>query len=155
MRRLAACSIGVERPVKVENCCLLKLFTMMVSGLPPATQIAANTPLSSASVNARCVPSVRVPVTIAAALVLGLRERGREAAMLAFAVGGGAIALPDGYAAFVLALPYPVLRTSWALGGSGPRGGRLSTTPVERMNVTFEWPSPTGAASISPAPISC
>jgi undecaprenyl-diphosphatase len=38
--------------------------------------------------------SVRAPVTIAAALVLGLRQRGREAAMLAFAVGGGAIALP-------------------------------------------------------------
>ena len=38
--------------------------------------------------------SVRAPVTIAAALVLGLRHRGREAAMLASAVAGGALALP-------------------------------------------------------------
>jgi hypothetical protein len=30
-----ASSIGVERPVKVENCCLLKPPTMMVSGSPP------------------------------------------------------------------------------------------------------------------------
>lgn len=38
--------------------------------------------------------AVRAPVTIAAVLVLGLRHRGREAALLAFAVAGGAIALP-------------------------------------------------------------
>ena len=36
--------------------------------------------------------------------------------------------------------------TSWALGGSGPRGGRRSTTPVDSANVTFEWPSPIGVA---------
>jgi undecaprenyl-diphosphatase len=38
--------------------------------------------------------AVRTPVAIAAALVLALRQRGREAAMLAFAVTSGAIALP-------------------------------------------------------------
>ena len=38
--------------------------------------------------------SVRAPVTIAAALVLALRGRGREAAMLAIPVAGGAILLP-------------------------------------------------------------
>lgn len=38
--------------------------------------------------------TVRALVTITAALVLGLRHRGREAAMLAFAVAGGALAMP-------------------------------------------------------------
>src|SRR5437763_5210483 len=40
--------------------------------------------------------------------------------------------------------------TSCALGGSGPRGGRRTTTPVESAKVTFEWPSPIGVAARSP-----
>ena len=40
---------------------------MMMSGLPPLFQIDCSTVLRSASVNARCVPSVRVPVPSAAA----------------------------------------------------------------------------------------
>jgi hypothetical protein len=46
--------------------------------------------------------------------------------------------------------------TSCALGGSGPRGGRRSTTsasPRVTTNVTLEWPSPTGCASMGPEPI--
>src|SRR5205807_626450 len=34
----------------------------------------------------------------------------------------------------------------------GPRGGRRSTTPVERAKVTFEWPSPIGSACSSAGP---
>ena len=47
--------------------------------------------------------------------------------------------------------------TSCALGGSGPRGGRRSTSsdgPQRRRNVTLEWPSPSGCAVSAPAPAS-
>src|SRR5262249_18431513 len=47
--------------------CLLKPPTMIMSGLPPAFQIDCSTLLRFASVKARCVPSVRVPVPSAAA----------------------------------------------------------------------------------------
>ena len=39
--------------------------------------------------------------------------------------------------------------TSCALGGSGPRGGRRRTTPVDSPKVTLEWPSPIGTAARS------
>src|SRR5262249_61993868 len=60
-------SVGVARPVKVENTCLLKAPVKIVSGLPPAVHAALSTVLSRASVNTVCVPSVRVPVPSAAA----------------------------------------------------------------------------------------
>ena len=63
---LSTFSIGVARPVKLENACLLKPPTMIMSGLPPAFQIDCSTVLRFASVNARCVPSIRVPVPSAA-----------------------------------------------------------------------------------------
>src|SRR5260221_4150801 len=62
MRREAACSMGVDRPVKVENACLLKAPVIMTSGLPPATQIEFKTVFIFASVKPTCAPSVRVPV---------------------------------------------------------------------------------------------
>src|SRR5262245_18179600 len=52
--------VGVPRPTKVENTCLLKPPSMMTSGLPPAIQISCRTFLSWLSVNARGVPSTRV-----------------------------------------------------------------------------------------------
>src|SRR5258707_15706086 len=67
MRREDACSIGVERPVNVENCCLLKAPVMMTSGLPPATQIELKTVFRFASEKETCAPSVRVPVPSAEA----------------------------------------------------------------------------------------
>src|SRR6185312_11508144 len=60
------CSTGVARPVKVENACLLNAPSMIVSGLPPLVQIEDKTVFMRASVNASCVPSVRVPVPSAA-----------------------------------------------------------------------------------------
>src|SRR5712692_9068096 len=59
-------SVGVARPVKVDITCLLKPPSMMVSGLPPLFQMLCSTALRFASVKARCVPSVRVPVPSAA-----------------------------------------------------------------------------------------
>src|SRR5580698_2643302 len=59
-------SIGEARPVKVENTCLLKPPTMIVSGLPPLFQIDCSTVLRFASVKIRCVPSLREPVPSAA-----------------------------------------------------------------------------------------
>src|SRR5260221_5259495 len=67
MRREDACSIGVERPVKVLNCCLLKAPVIITSGLPPAVQIELKTVFRFASVKATCAPSVRVPVPSAEA----------------------------------------------------------------------------------------
>src|SRR5215471_2040718 len=67
MRFEVDCSIGVDRPVKVENTCLLKAPVLMTFGLPPATQMPFRTALSFASVKAAWVPSVRVPVPLAAA----------------------------------------------------------------------------------------
>src|SRR3954471_24486609 len=60
-------SVGVARPVKVENTCLLKPPVKIVSGLPPLFQIFCSTDFSCASVKARWVPSVRVPAPSAAA----------------------------------------------------------------------------------------
>src|SRR5918912_353912 len=54
--------MAVDRPVKVENTCLLKAPVMIVPGLPPLFQIVDNTDLSRASVKAICVPSVRMAV---------------------------------------------------------------------------------------------
>src|ERR1700692_4863935 len=59
-------STGVARPVKVEKVCLLKAPVMITSGLPPALQIEDSAALRLASVKARWVPSVRVPVPSAA-----------------------------------------------------------------------------------------
>src|SRR6266850_3728660 len=59
-------SVGVARPVKVDITCLLKPPSMMVSGLPPLFQMLCSTALRLASVKARCVPSVRLPVPSAA-----------------------------------------------------------------------------------------
>src|SRR5260221_1824539 len=67
MRRDDACSIGVDRPVNVENCCLLKAPVITTSGLPPAVQIEFKTVFMFASVKATCAPSVRVPVPSAEA----------------------------------------------------------------------------------------
>ena len=66
MRLDFASWIGEARPTKVENCCLLKAPVKMVSGLPPLVQIDCSVVFSCASVKARCVPSVRVPVPSAA-----------------------------------------------------------------------------------------
>src|SRR5438093_8606198 len=55
--------MAVDRPVKVENTCLLKAPVKMTSGLPPLVQIEDNTDFSSASVNAICtLASTRMPV---------------------------------------------------------------------------------------------
>src|SRR4029077_20391348 len=55
--------MAVDRPVKVENTCLLKAPVMMVPGLPPLVQIEESTDFSRASVNAIWeLASVRIPV---------------------------------------------------------------------------------------------
>jgi hypothetical protein len=52
--------------VQVENTCLLKPPVMTMSGLPPLFQIDCSTLFRFASVKARWVPSVRLPVPSAA-----------------------------------------------------------------------------------------
>lgn len=73
--------------------------------------------------------SVRAPVTIASALVLGLRARGREAAMLAFAVGGGAILLPFLKIAFDRPRPdlfwHLVVQTDWSFPSGHSMGSMI------------------------------
>jgi undecaprenyl-diphosphatase len=73
--------------------------------------------------------SVRAPVTIAAALVLALRERGREAAMLAFAVAGGAIVLPILKVLFDRARPdlfwHLVVQTDWSFPSGHSMGSMI------------------------------
>lgn len=73
--------------------------------------------------------SVRAPLTIAAALVLGLRHRGREAAMLAFAVAGGAIALPILKALFDRARPdlvwHLVTESDWSFPSGHSMGAMI------------------------------
>src|SRR3569833_119741 len=54
--------MAVDRPVKVENTCLLKAPVRIVPGLPPLIQIEDSTLFRRASVNAIWVPSLRVPV---------------------------------------------------------------------------------------------
>ncbi len=73
--------------------------------------------------------SVRAPITIAAALVLALRERGREAAMLALAVAGGAILLPILKIAFDRARPdllwHLVVQTDWSFPSGHAMGSMI------------------------------